>query len=132
MEVGSRQWGGGYYEVDFSLGSLDLETGEHSGTISYEVRRAERANASSRSHQDRQEEILRVTRDSAPRTKTEILKEAGGKKDATSKAFQGLVDDGKIIRRNEKHAEGDRKVKRDLWFVVEVDEATKKARSAAM
>ncbi len=39
LDVGSRQWGGGLWEVDFDLGRFDAELGEYDGDLTVQVRR---------------------------------------------------------------------------------------------
>jgi hypothetical protein len=36
-DIGSRQWGGGTFEVDFNIGKFDPETGSHDGPIRFKV-----------------------------------------------------------------------------------------------
>ena len=37
MDIGSRQWGGGSFDIDFRIGRHDLETNEHEGQITWKV-----------------------------------------------------------------------------------------------
>jgi hypothetical protein len=36
-DIGSRQWGGGTYDIDFDIGHFDTETGSHDGAITFRV-----------------------------------------------------------------------------------------------
>ncbi len=37
-DIGSRQWGGGTFGVDFDIGRFDPDAGTHDGTITFNVR----------------------------------------------------------------------------------------------
>ena len=41
MQFGSRQWGGRQYVVDWSLGTFNVDTGEHEGDLTFAVRSVE-------------------------------------------------------------------------------------------
>jgi hypothetical protein len=38
LDIGSRQWGGASYDVDFNIGRFDVEAGTHDGPITFKVR----------------------------------------------------------------------------------------------
>jgi hypothetical protein len=84
LQIGSRQWGGSYWDLDLTVGRFDPETGSHDGEITWQIHPAT-SGSPKPSQNDRDSEtalrILSVLTDTSGVTKTEIRKAVGGNAD---------------------------------------------------
>lgn len=125
LDVGSRQWGGRTFDLDLSLGEFDEDTGEHSGTFTYDVARSDpnaakvlRASAT----QNRAERaLLDVLRDEPfQHTKTSAIGAIGGKAETARAAWASLLSQRLVISRAEAAEDGrGRRTRREVWGVAE-------------
>jgi hypothetical protein len=106
LDVGSRQWGGGMFDIDMSLGRFDAALGEHIGALTYRVTRAtvdsEQGERDSIEYGKAVGEIVaawrrRRERVKTPWTQAEWLGRCTGARAALRRAFLMLVDDGRIV-----------------------------------
>ncbi len=106
LDVGSRQWGGGSYHVDFDIGRFDVDRNEHIGDITWEVRHAAAEEVSADDRNDQRvaqaKELLVKTwtkrKKPTPLTKTEWCDLTTGIAKALKvAAFAELVDEGRIL-----------------------------------
>lgn len=107
LQVGSRQWGGGVFDVDYDIGRYDTELDEHDGGITWKVRRhvdsTDTTDTERRKVDDAKLAVLRAWRGrrgpnrQEPLTKSDWLTLVTGHS-ATHKraAFAELVDSGAV------------------------------------
>ena len=106
LRVGSRQWGGGDYAIDLSLGRFDPEHGVHIGSIRWKVSRLSEAIAETddERHQTSMTEaqlaIKRYLRkQQRPVGRNELIEGVGGKKERMRTALNILIERGEVIER---------------------------------
>ena len=111
LRIGSRQWGGGDYAVDLSLGRFDPEHGIHIGSIHWKVGRLAEAIAETddERHQatmtEAQLAIKRyLRRQQRPVGRNELIEGVGGRKDRMRAALTILIERGEVIERSLKVA----------------------------
>jgi len=111
LRVGSRQWGGGDYAIDLSLGRFDPEHGIHIGSIHWKVGRLSEAQAETddERHQatmiEAQLAIKRYLRkQQRPVGRNELIEGVGGKKERMRAALGILIERGEVIERSLKVA----------------------------
>ena len=107
LDVGSRQWGGGTFDVDFDIGRYDIDTDEHVGQLRFRVQRETAAAADDTDRRKVDEAKLSLIRvwnqrrgpnRGKPWTKTEWLDATVGVgKQYQRAAFAELLDAGRII-----------------------------------
>lgn len=108
LDVGSRQWGGAAFNVDYDIGRFDIETGMHDGDIQWKVTTNDRgAGASAGDGTDAKVLAAEVNvvnawkkrRDQAKRpwTITEWIGRTVGTDALNRLAFHLLVDGGRIV-----------------------------------
>lgn len=118
LDVGSRQWGGTTWELDFEVGRFDVETAEFDGQISWEVRRHSGSGGIGKDEKARGR-ILEVVEDHPwEMTKTAIKTTVGGNKDSFDRAWKSLEDSGKLLSRQVRMAENGREVARTRWGLL--------------
>jgi hypothetical protein len=96
LEIGSRQWGGTNWDLNLHLGLFNPETGQHEGTITWELAHHQ---TETREHDDdsRADTILElIAQDPAAYTKSEIIDRVGGHRKAARDTFAKLEDAGDI------------------------------------
>jgi hypothetical protein len=111
LRVGSRQWGGGDYAIDLSLGRFDPEYGVHIGSIHWKVGRLAEAIAETddERHQatmtEAQLAIKRyLRRQGRPVGRNELIEGVGGKKERMRAALGILIERGEVVERSLKVA----------------------------
>lgn len=107
IDVGSRQWGGQSYEVDWQTGVLNAETGQLEGEISFTVRLSQQEEGDGRRlseeqvHLQAKQALIKAgkrQRGSGGWTKDEWIKErAKGKHEDLRAAWGELIDLGQIV-----------------------------------
>jgi hypothetical protein len=122
LEIGSRQWGGTSWDLDLSIGTFDVETGQHDGDICWDLRRAsgQPQSAATDKDSDTRLAILSTLSDRPGATKTDIFQVVKGNRDRFQRAFSGLADAGQII-----HSEAGRSTDKGgrpglRWFIAQV------------
>lgn len=104
LALGSRQWGGSTWDIDFNIGRFDADLGVHDGPISWDVQPAATgpAQAAAAAADDLagvKVEILRVGRlAQKPMAKTAWLQRVGRRASTARAAFDELVADGEILQ----------------------------------
>jgi hypothetical protein len=103
VDIGSRQWGGGSYEVDFNVGRFDPDAGHHDGPITFTVR-----TAGSTERDDDRESTKRVAarrsvfvtmrKARRPLTKTEIRERTtGASKGHIAAEIAAMIDEELLL-----------------------------------
>lgn len=109
VEIGSRQWGGGSWDLDLDIGRFDPDSGFHDGDISWTITphdstadaedaeaAAERAEEGKRATYET--EVLAVLRRAkTPLNKTTIIERAEGTDREVRKALARLVEVGQVV-----------------------------------
>lgn len=115
LEVGSRQWGGSEWELDFNVGRFDVETGEFDGDITWDLRRHVDAADGSQ----RREAILnRLAAAPWTLTKEQAFQGLSGNAKELRACFDLLDEGGQIVSALVPRTEGSRQVRRWLWAVA--------------
>ncbi|WP_032364090.1 AAA family ATPase [Rhodococcoides fascians] len=120
LEFGSRQWGGGRYDLDWHLPTVgQLESGEASAAgldeLSWTVRRADDAPVRSRSAAAAKLEtrIVATLRDHPfELTASKLAETLGGKRQSTLDCVERMVADGRVKEEPVGQREGNRTVER--------------------
>lgn len=104
LEVGSRQWGGGSFDVDFDIGRFDSDNGTHDGPITYTVTTAgsaddERPDIDEAKRLRARKAVFDVMRKARrPLTKTEIRDRAtGASKSHIVAEINTLIDEQQLV-----------------------------------
>ncbi len=98
-EIGSRQWGGGSFDIDFSVGKFDADTGTHDGAITFDVRPSggggeTRDRDAEKRHAARRAVFNTLRKSRRPLTKTEIIDRSTGASNAHIRAeIETLIDE---------------------------------------
>lgn len=89
LDIGSRRWGGGEWELDLTLGSFDVDLGQHVGEITWEIRRA----SENDDREDTRSRILAVVAEEPfSLTKEELAERVGGRRIETRRLIDLLAD----------------------------------------
>jgi hypothetical protein len=128
LEFGSRQWGGGRYDLNWLLPTVgQLESGEASAAglneLSWSVRRADDAPNRSKSANSAKLEtrVLATLRDHLYEyTASQLAHEVGGRREIALDVIDGLLSTGAVVQQSVARQEGGREVKRMLLGVPDV------------
>jgi hypothetical protein len=101
-DIGSRQWGGGSYDVDFDIGRFDADAGTHDGPISFKARpagTAEQTDADTAKRLAARRGLLKTMRQArTPLTRTEIKERTTGATNGHIAAeLAVMIDQGLLI-----------------------------------
>lgn len=99
VQFGGREWGGAQYDVDWTVGRFNPETGTHDGELAVEVRDAAWSTRKSGAvdYSARVEDCLRENPFAL--TRSEVLKTASGKEEALRVALDALMEVGRVVER---------------------------------
>lgn len=104
LEIGSRQWGGGSYDVDFNIGRFDADAGTHDGPITFAVHTAGTTQARGVTDDARKRLAARTAvfttmrKARTPLTKTEIEERSTGASKSHIRAeLAVLIDEQQIV-----------------------------------
>jgi hypothetical protein len=117
LEIGSRQWGGTTWELDFDIGRFDEETGTHDGEITWGLRRASATTKVATSKCVETQMAIREALSDRPwsLTKTELKMLVGGSRRLFADAMDELVRKGVIAHDLVGRIEAGITKKRPLW-----------------
>jgi hypothetical protein len=110
-DIGSRQWGGGSWHIDWSIGRFDSESGSHDGAITFKVTPAATPSAedkdNGRRHLARRAVFSTMRKARKPLTRTAIEERSTGASKSHIRAeIAVLIDEGALtehgIRKPEK------------------------------
>lgn len=126
VQFGSRQWGGAEYNVAWSLGPFDADSGEHLGDITVSVSRQEwGAKTAGRAHTENvvASHILTLLEaEPLVHTRTNVLQKVKAAarvgEAAAARAFDELREAGQITSAEVPGQEGSRMVPRERWQVT--------------
>lgn len=101
-EIGSRQWGGGVYDIDLDIGHLDPDSGTHDGTITFKVAPAGSGEDSDKDAGKRVEARRAITktmkRARTPHTREEIKERTTGvSRNHIAAEIAVMIDQGFLI-----------------------------------
>lgn len=108
MAVGSRQWGGATWWVDFDLGRFNIDTLEHDGDMTWTVRRpaADRVDTSAEEDAAVAVNILGVLRRSKRSvTRSDVVDRVKGRAADTRRVLAEMLDDGRLSERSEPYVD---------------------------
>jgi hypothetical protein len=120
LEVGGRQWGGKEWDLDLCVGAFDEDAGEHTGAVTWAVRKHMGDDAEG--HSDGWQRVERDIRDLTEEhpfefTKDQIRTKVGGNREVFSKVWDSLETQGWVQERAVAQPEGGRVVRRQRWGV---------------
>jgi hypothetical protein len=104
VSIGSRQWGGGTYDLDMNIGHFDSDAGTHDGPITFQVHTASQVtktdDADTTKRLAARRAIFKLMRKArAPKSKTEIKEQATGvTKSYITAETAALIDEGGLVQ----------------------------------
>jgi hypothetical protein len=116
VEFGSRQWGGGRWDLDWHLPTVgQLEAGEGTSELSWSVRQSDgnRERPTGAAHMGSVVEQI-LSDDPFTLTKTALINAVGGKKETARKVVDQMLTEGQIVVKGCPKQEGGRSVKRQV------------------
>lgn len=112
LEVGSRQWGGGEWDLDLNLGPFNLDTLDFDNPITYEVR----SHHQTTSESDADDAVIQALVDMPWQlTRTGLVNIVGGNHDRARSSIERLERHGRIRHAPVRRRENDRSIQRDLY-----------------
>jgi AAA domain len=112
LEVGSRQWGGGEWDLDLNLGPFNLDTLDYDNPITYEVTSHHRTS----SETGIDDETIQILVDMPWQlTRSQLIDKLGGNIDRARGSVDRLEKQGRIRHARVERIEGSRRVHRDLY-----------------
>lgn len=113
LDIGSRQWGGGNWDIDLTIGSFDVERAEFDGPITWTI---DRHKETEPDEIPADVEILDVLSDMPwAHTRTQVKDLVGVGTAKFNVAWKELRDTGLIVLERVARMEGGRKVSREVW-----------------
>jgi hypothetical protein len=95
LDIGSRQWGGSQWDLDFNLGALDEQTGAHDGDLTWSVRPAGQGGMD----EVRERILAAVADEPGELSKEDAAKVAGGRRTDARRLVDQLVETGWLDNR---------------------------------
>jgi hypothetical protein len=117
MEVGSRQWGGSRFDLDFNIGPFNHDLGTHDGEISWDV---QPASPVTKTKDDEYRDDIRAVIEENPfeLTMREVHKKVSGSWDHLKATLTAMRSEGEIEPRTVDRKEGKAMKKREVWGPV--------------
>lgn len=114
LEIGSRQWGGSAWDLDYDLGRFDVDTGEYDGAIGWEIRRHV-AEGGAKADEDLAEVVEQILADHPwELSRTALADKVGGNATKARTAIRAMEAAQRIEVRAFKRDESGRRITRHL------------------